>query len=168
METPLEWSEDTTKLLEVIRNAPRVDLEIINNIFGLGSNGVRERAWKRILSGHLDVSTLKYASTSLKIFSYLPVNAQDINRAIREMLPVITWEAYFAAEMFGLSSNKKLDGREKKRNFEATKKSMDRCSKWLHYYIYRICGIASKFGADGKQVLGDSMLSLVASMYLRK
>ena len=51
METPLEWSEDTTKLLEVIRNAPRVDSEMINNIFGLGSNGVRERAWKRILSG---------------------------------------------------------------------------------------------------------------------
>ena len=68
METPLEWSEDSTKLLEVIRNAPRVDLEMINNIFGLGSNGVRERAWKRILSGHLDVSTLKYASMSLNIF----------------------------------------------------------------------------------------------------
>ena len=93
---------------------------MINNIFGLGSNGVRERAWKRILSGHLDVSTLKYASTSLKIFSYLPVNAQDIDRAIREMLPVITWEAYFAAEMLGLS-NKKMDEREKKRNFEATR-----------------------------------------------
>ena len=161
METPLEWSEDTTKLLEVIRNAPRVDSEMINNIFGLGSNGVRERAWKRILSGHLDVSTLKYASTSLKIFSYLPVNAQDINRTIREMLPVITWEAYFAAEMFGLSSNKKLDGREKK-------KSVDHCSKWIRYYISRICGIASEIGADGKQVSGDSMLSLVASIHLNE
>ena len=106
METSLEWSEESTKLLEVIRNAPRVDSEMINNIFGLGSNGVRERAWKRILSGHLDVSTLKYASTSLKIFSYLPVNAQDINTAIRKMLPVITQEAYFTAEMFGLSFNK--------------------------------------------------------------
>ena len=68
VETSLEWSEESTKLLEVIRNAPRVDSEMINNIFGLGSNDVRERAWKRILSGHLDVSTLKYASTSLKIF----------------------------------------------------------------------------------------------------
>lgn len=123
----------TTKLLEVIRNAPRVYSEMINNIFGLGSKGVRERAWKRILSGNLDVSALKYASTSLKIFSYLPVNSQDINRAIREMLLVITWEAYFAAEMFGLSSNKKLDGREKKRIFEATMKSVDHCSKWYQY-----------------------------------
>ena len=29
VETPLEWSEDTTKLLEVIQNAPRVDSEMI-------------------------------------------------------------------------------------------------------------------------------------------
>ena len=75
--------------------------------------------------------------------------------------PVIARKAYFTAAMFGLSSNKKLDGREKK-------KSVDHCSKWIHYYISRICGIASEIGADGKQVSGDSMLSLVASIHLNE
>ena len=63
--------------------------------------------------------------------------------------------------MFGLSSKKKLDGRE-------TKKSVDHCSKLICYYISRICGIASEIGADCKQVLGDSMLSLVASIHLNE
>ena len=79
--------------------------------------------------------------------SYLPVNAQDIDSALREMLPVIAREAYFTAALFGLSSNKKLDGREKK-------KSVDHCSKWIHYYISRICGIASEIGADGDRFGG--------------
>ena len=75
--------------------------------------------------------------------------------------PVIARKAYFTATMFGLSSNNKLDGREKK-------KSVDHCSKWIRYYISRICGIASEIGVDGKQVLGDSMLSLVASIHLNE
>ena len=46
METTIEWSDDSTKVLEIIWSAPKVDLEMINNIFGLGSNGVTERVWK--------------------------------------------------------------------------------------------------------------------------
>ena len=75
--------------------------------------------------------------------------------------PVIARKAYFTVAMFKLSSNKKLDRREKK-------KSVDHCSKWIHYYISRICGIVLEIGAVGKQVSGDSMLSLVASIHLNE
>ena len=63
--------------------------------------------------------------------------------------------------MFGLSSYKKLDGRKKM-------KSVDHYSKWICYYISRICRITSEIGEDGKQVSGDSMLSLVASIHLNE
>jgi len=48
-------------------------------------------------------------------------NAQDIQLALSEILPIVAREAYFTAALFGMSS-KLLDGREKKRNFEAAKK----------------------------------------------
>eukprot|EP00559_Dactyliosolen_fragilissimus_P002545 CAMPEP_0184866972 /NCGR_PEP_ID=MMETSP0580-20130426/24520_1 /TAXON_ID=1118495 /ORGANISM="Dactyliosolen fragilissimus" /LENGTH=1551 /DNA_ID=CAMNT_0027366949 /DNA_START=24 /DNA_END=4679 /DNA_ORIENTATION=+ len=96
-----------------------------------------------------------------------PVHAKDIEKALSEILPVIAREAYFTAALFGLSS-KHLDGREKKRNFEATKKSVDYSSQWFKYYMSRICGIASEADAEGKKMQGDPMLSLVASIHLNE
>eukprot|EP00804_Cyclotella_cryptica_P020008 CCRYP_007898-RA/>CCRYP_007898-RA protein AED:0.02 eAED:0.02 QI:2076/1/1/1/1/1/4/76/830 len=96
-----------------------------------------------------------------------PVNVEDIEAALSEMLPLIAREAYFTAALFGLSS-RHLDGRQKKRNFEAAKKSVDNSSQWFRYYMDRICGIASDVDAEGKKVKGDAMLSLVASIHLNE
>eukprot|EP00571_Detonula_confervacea_P010466 CAMPEP_0172305044 /NCGR_PEP_ID=MMETSP1058-20130122/6363_1 /TAXON_ID=83371 /ORGANISM="Detonula confervacea, Strain CCMP 353" /LENGTH=1564 /DNA_ID=CAMNT_0013016491 /DNA_START=221 /DNA_END=4915 /DNA_ORIENTATION=+ len=96
-----------------------------------------------------------------------PVNVEDIEAALSEMLPLIAREAYFTAALFGLSS-RHLDGRQKKRNFEAAKKSVDNSSQYFRYYINRICGIASELDAEGKKVKGDAMLSLVASIHLNE
>jgi len=96
-----------------------------------------------------------------------PVNVEDIEAALSEMLPLIAREAYFTAALFGLSS-RHLDGRQKKRNFEAAKKSVDNSSQYFRYYMNRICGIASKEDAEGKKVKGDAMLSLVASIHLNE
>ena len=79
----------------------------------------------------------------------------------------IAREAYFTAALFGLSS-KHLDGREKKKNFESAKKSVDHSSQYFKYYMSRICGIASEADAEGKKVHGDPMLSLVASIHLNE
>lgn len=96
-----------------------------------------------------------------------PVNVEDVEAALSEMLPLIAREAYFTAALFGLSS-RHLDGRQKKRNFEAAKKSVDNSSQYFRYYMNRICGIASEVDAEGKKVKGDAMLSLVASIHLNE
>lgn len=96
-----------------------------------------------------------------------PANVEDVEAALGEMLPLIAREAYFTAALFGLSS-RHLDGRQKKRNFEAAKKSVDNSSQYFRYYMNRICGIASEVDAEGKKVKGDAMLSLVASIHLNE
>lgn len=93
------------------------------------------------------------------------VNAEDIKYSLSELLPVVAREAYFTAALFGLS-NKAKDGREKKRNFEAAKKSVDHSTQYFRYYIQRTCGIADDGESGGYK--GDAMLSLVASIHLNE
>jgi hypothetical protein len=100
------------------------------------------------------------------------VHAEDIKNALGELLPVIAREAYFTAALFGLS-NKAQDGRDKKRNFEAAKKSVDHSSQYFNYYIQRTCGIIQDFDPEAaannpNAVKGDPMLCLVASIHLNE
>lgn len=118
---------------------------------------------------------LTNASKNLKDYSpydtagkELTVNAEDIKYALSELLPVVAREAYFTAALFGLSSKAK-DGREKKRNFEAAKKSVDHSTQYFRYYIQRTCGIADYSEKDpSANFKGDPMLSLVASIHLNE
>jgi len=101
-------------------------------------------------------------------FSHMTVNAEDIKFSLSELLPVVAREAYFTAALFGLS-NKAKDGREKKRNFEAAKKSVDHSTQYFRYYIQRTCGIAEDGEKDpNARFKGDPMLSLVASIHLNE
>ena len=100
------------------------------------------------------------------------VHADDIRYALSELLPVIAREAYFTAALFGLS-NKAQDGRDKKRNFEAAKKSVDHSSQYFNYYIQRTCGVIQDFDPEAaannpNAVKGDPMLCLVASIHLNE
>jgi hypothetical protein len=102
----------------------------------------------------------------------MTVNAEDIKYSLSELLPVVAREAYFTAALFGLS-NKAQDGREKKRNFEAAKKSVDHSTQYFRYYIQRTCGIAEEEEKDqvtpnSARYKGDPMLSLVASIHLNE
>ncbi|KAG7356111.1 exocyst complex component Sec3 [Nitzschia inconspicua] len=117
---------------------------------------------------------LSNAAKDLKDYSpYEPgtkemtVNAEDIKFALSELLPVVAREAYFTAALFGLSSKAK-DGREKKRNFEAAKKSVDHSTQYFRYYVQRTCGIADDTEKDPTTRHGDPMLSLVASIHLNE
>jgi hypothetical protein len=118
---------------------------------------------------------LSNAAKDLKDYSpYEPgsnemtVNAEDIKYALSELLPVVAREAYFTAALFGLSSKAK-DGREKKRNFEAAKKSVDHSTQYFRYYVQRTCGIADETEKDPSvRYKGDPMLSLVASIHLNE
>ena len=42
-----------------------IDSTYIDTIFGEGKNGIRERAWLRFQSGHLNIGTLRMANTSV-------------------------------------------------------------------------------------------------------
>ena len=100
------------------------------------------------------------------------VHADDIRYALSELLPVIAREAYFTAALFGLS-NKATDGRDKKRNFEAAKKSVDHSSQYFSYYIQRTCGVIHDFDPEAaannpNAMKGDPMLCLVASIHLNE
>jgi len=98
----------------------------------------------------------------------MTVNAEDIRQALNEMLPIVAREAYFTAALFGLSNNAK-DGREKKRNFEAAKKSVDHSTQYFRYYIQRTCGIVEEVEKDpNSRFQADPMLSLVASISLNE
>jgi hypothetical protein len=98
----------------------------------------------------------------------MTVNAEDIKYSLSELLPVVAREAYFTAALFGLS-NKAKDGREKKRNFESAKKSVDHSTQYFRYYIQRTCGIADEAEKDPNLAFkGDPMLSLVASIHLNE
>jgi len=108
--------------------------------------------------------SLKHGGGSVLASDIVSVNAEDIGLALTEMLPVIAREAYFTAALFGLSG-KNLDGRAKKRNFEAAKKSVDDSSVYFRYYLSRACGIAE---TEGGKASNDCMLSLVASIHLNE
>ena len=121
---------------------------------------------------------LNHAAKDLKDYApfeggmEMTVNAEDIKYSLSELLPVVAREAYFTAALFGLS-NKAQDGREKKRNFEAAKKSVDHSTQYFRYYIQRTCGIAEEEGGDqvamnSPRFKGDPMLSLVASIHLNE
>ena len=65
-----------------------------------------------------------------------------------------------------------MDGREKKRNFESAKRSVDHSTQYFRYYIQRTCGIVQD-GMDDPtsqsvRLKGDPMLSLVASIHLNE
>eukprot|EP00532_Pseudo-nitzschia_australis_P006925 CAMPEP_0168165398 /NCGR_PEP_ID=MMETSP0139_2-20121125/1467_1 /TAXON_ID=44445 /ORGANISM="Pseudo-nitzschia australis, Strain 10249 10 AB" /LENGTH=1262 /DNA_ID=CAMNT_0008082515 /DNA_START=355 /DNA_END=4142 /DNA_ORIENTATION=+ len=98
----------------------------------------------------------------------MKVNAPDIRYALSELLPVVAREAYFTAALFGLSSKAK-DGREKKRNFEAAKKSVDHSTQYFRYYIQRTCGIVEESDKDPSLMERvDVMQSLVSSIHLNE
>ena len=59
-EEPIIWeiiSEVVFKQVRVLR--VKFNEEFTNLYFGVGRNGVRERAWNRIVGGHLDLTTLR-------------------------------------------------------------------------------------------------------------
>eukprot|EP01083_Nonionella_stella_P010513 29905_1 len=62
--TDIVWNHSADAVLQFLRshNIPCVDEEYITNVFGVGKNGIRERAWKRFVSGSLDMNTLKMAT----------------------------------------------------------------------------------------------------------
>ena len=134
----------------------------------------RMKGYFQALPGR-NTAYLSNASKDLRNYSpYEPasnemtVNAEDIKYALSELLPVVAREAYFTAALFGLSSKAK-DGREKKRNFEAAKKSVDHSTQYFRYYIQRTCGIVEENEKDPNvRDKADPMLSLVASIHLNE
>ncbi len=63
------WISDKDIILAALRDSsmPKVDAIYINDVFGEEMNGIRERAWLRFESGHLDVDSLQMATTEVEV-----------------------------------------------------------------------------------------------------
>ena len=48
---------------------PNISHDYINEHFGKGMNGIRERAWLRVVSGHLNIDTLRMTNTEIEVDS---------------------------------------------------------------------------------------------------
>ena len=169
------------KLIEVLSLLKPVLLEAIRDAYSeMVAEGI---LMKKRMKGYFQALPGKNAAylnlTSKDLKDYHPtfgqheenatVNATDISYALGELLPVIAREAYFTAALFGLSA-KQMDGREKKRNFESAKRSVDHSTQYFRYYIQRTCGIVMDGDEHGlsTKLKSDPMLSLVASIHLNE
>jgi len=118
------------------------------------------------LKDYVSVST--FSSVGSESADMKPVHMDDVELSLKELLPVIAREAYFTAALFSMSS-RHMSGREKKRNFEAAKKSVDHSSQWFKYYVSRVCGIGSdRNNEESGKGKGDPMLSFVSSIILNE
>ena len=65
----VEWCSDSNEVLIVLRgqDIPDIDSAYINDVFGEGKNGVRNRAQLRFVSDHLNVETLRMATTEIEV-----------------------------------------------------------------------------------------------------
>ncbi len=64
--TPISWKEcnnesDFDIIKDKIKNIMKLNIDSFNSIFGEGKNGVRDRAYTRLVSGHYHIKTLKVA-----------------------------------------------------------------------------------------------------------
>ena len=63
------WNPSGDDILSALRynQIPTLDSTHMNKIFGNGKNGIRDRAWLCIESGHLKIETLRMKSTTLEV-----------------------------------------------------------------------------------------------------
>ena len=57
---PLVWVDDGSIILNAIQKMKtKFNDKFVDEVFGVGRNGVRERAWKRINGGHFDIKSIR-------------------------------------------------------------------------------------------------------------
>ena len=65
---PILWEIDSAVVFDQIRDLTTVfDQNFIEQYFGGGRNGVRERAWRRVHADHFDLRTLQSAKCNCRI-----------------------------------------------------------------------------------------------------
>ena len=64
----VEWKTNGDVVLSSLRkkDTPGIDSTYIDGTFGVGKNGISERAWLCFESGHLNVETLRMTETKVK------------------------------------------------------------------------------------------------------
>mmetsp|Transcript_36508 Transcript_36508/g.74330 ORF Transcript_36508/g.74330 Transcript_36508/m.74330 type:complete len:757 (-) Transcript_36508:306-2576(-) len=68
VEAEVAWSSSTDDALALMRGncVANIDSTWIDDKFGEGRNGVRNRAWLRFVSGHLNAASIRHAKTRIK------------------------------------------------------------------------------------------------------
>ena len=64
----LEWSKNLQDILKIVSDKlVKINEDTITEIFGKWRSGVKQRAHTRVVSGHFDISTIKYTKCKIKI-----------------------------------------------------------------------------------------------------
>ena len=107
--TTIEYNQDlkTTKIkylfiLWALLLMNACDSDYINEIFGLGMNGIREHTWLQIISGHLNMETLKIANADIDIEG----NDENVNIITMKVTPSMKNVVYSVYMILMASSGK--------------------------------------------------------------
>ena len=100
---PILWLEDGADQLRLIQQLRTpLDEEFLKEYFGVGRNGVRERAWGRINGGHFDMKTMRSAVCKCRTTSGIdPVRIFSI-----KCTPSMKKDAYTIYLVFRTSNDK--------------------------------------------------------------
>ena len=88
---PIVWITSSEEVFCAVRGLrTKFDDSFVDNYFGMGRNGVRERAWGRVIAGHFDLTTLR--SSDCKCRS--PSGIVDVSIFSIQCTPSMKKDAY--------------------------------------------------------------------------
>ena len=92
------------------QDIPDIDSAYINDVFGEGKNGVRNRAWLRFVSGHLNVETLRMATTEIEV-NQERIGARIFEIKVTPSMKNVVYSVYLIFDTSGnyLSKQSKCD-----------------------------------------------------------
>ena len=100
------WVTDGNTIVDTVRKTfPKIDTEYIDSIFGLGKNGIRERAWLRFESGHLNMETLRSSKTKVKVRG-VDEEVQILEMKITPSMKNVVYSVYIVVNSSGVYLDK--------------------------------------------------------------
>ena len=105
--SPVEWSTTGDEAVRTVRHeqTPRIDSTYIESVFGIGKNGIRDRAWLRFVSGHMNVETLRVATCRVDIDGKEEI-ARIFEMKVTPSMKNVVYSVYLVFSMDGQFLNK--------------------------------------------------------------
>lgn len=105
--SPVAWSSNGDEAMRAVRHekTPRINSAYIESEFGIGKNGIRDRAWLRFVSGHMDVETLRVATCRVDIDGKEEI-ARIFEMKVTPSMKNVVYSVYLVFSMDGKFLNK--------------------------------------------------------------
>ncbi len=105
--SPVEWSTDGDEAVRAVRHdkTPTINTAYIESVFGVGKNGIRDRAWLRFVSGHMNVETLRVATCRVDVDGKEEM-ARIFEMKVTPSMKNVVYSVYLVFSMDGKFLNK--------------------------------------------------------------